>query len=215
MHFILRAATAAFLISAGAAQAAGDPPPQYKPDDVVRAYSGAQDAHCAPGTAADPDEGGCAPVVRTRGFSLATPGAKPRAQHGVEARPARGKPIYKASAPLAPRARPGDLMITFELGSDRLTPQARANAHAFAQALAAPELASARFAIDGHTDASGAASRNLALSEARAQAVRSYLVEQGVDPARLEAKGYGSERLADAQHPKSPANRRVEALRLN
>jgi outer membrane protein OmpA-like peptidoglycan-associated protein len=216
MRTILRAGVAVWLVSAAAAHAA-DPAAQYKPQDVVRAYSGAGDAKCAPGTVEDPD-GGCAPVVVTRGFSLAAPasgGQKTARPEPARAAATAAAPHYKASAPLAPRARPGDLMITFKLGSAELTPQARANAKAFATALASPELASARFAIGGHTDASGSPARNLALSDARAEAVKQVLVENGVDAARLEAKGYGSERLADPRHPRSPANRRVEGLRLN
>jgi outer membrane protein OmpA-like peptidoglycan-associated protein len=207
MQTLRRAAVAAFLMAATAARAAADPPPQYSPDDVVKAYSGAPAAQCSPGTVADP-EGGCAPVVRTRGFTLATPG-----QTSDKSRSAR--PIYKASAPLSPHVKPGDLLINFKLGSAELTPQARANARAFAAALAKPELSQTRFAIGGHTDASGAPARNVTLSEARAQAVKSFLVAQGVDAARLEAKGYGSERLADPGHPYAAGNRRVEGLRLN
>jgi len=203
----------ALAMSAG--MAAADPPAQYKPDDVVKAYSGgATAASCAPGTVADPD-GGCDPVVKvTRGFSLAAPARSSAAKPAGAAAP-HAPAVYKASAPLIAHAKPGDLLITFKLGSAELTPQARANAHAFATALGAPELADARFAIGGHTDASGSAQRNQALSQARAEAVKSVLVADGVDGARLEAKGYGSERLADAQHPRSPINRRVEGLRLN
>lgn len=203
----------ALVISAGAARAA-DPPAQYKPDDVVKAYSGAAATSCAPGTVANPD-GSCDPVVHPRGFSLATPGV---AKAGAPDRtgPAGAKHgLYKASAPLTAHAKPGDLLIGFSLGSAELTPQARSNARAFAAALKTPELANYRFAIDGHTDASGPASRNRTLSDARAQAVKTFLVAEGVEASRLEAKGYGSSRLADPHHPNSPTNRRVEGLRLN
>jgi outer membrane protein OmpA-like peptidoglycan-associated protein len=213
----LGAAAIAAVAWAGVACAA-DPPAQYRPEDVVKAYGAGTAASCAPGTVTDPD-GGCDPVVpKTRGFSLAAPGAAKRHGEAAAARSAArtsGAPVYKASAPLTRQARPGDLLITFKLGSAELTPQARANARAFAEALNSPALAGTHFAIGGHTDASGSAARNLSLSDARAQAVKSFLVAQGVDDARLEAKGYGSQRLADPAHPKSAANRRVEGLRLN
>ncbi len=45
--------------------------------------------------------------------------------------------------------------------------------------------------IQGHTDDKGAADYNLDLSQKRADAVRDYLIEAGIDPARLVAKGYG------------------------
>ena len=45
--------------------------------------------------------------------------------------------------------------------------------------------------VQGHTDNQGAAPYNLKLSESRAQAVVDTLVKLGVDPLRLQAKGYG------------------------
>jgi OOP family OmpA-OmpF porin len=45
--------------------------------------------------------------------------------------------------------------------------------------------------IGGHTDATGSAEYNLALSEHRAVAVRDAMIAAGVDGARLIAKGYG------------------------
>lgn len=48
--------------------------------------------------------------------------------------------------------------------------------------------------VGGHTDNSGDASSNLQLSQQRADAVRTYLVNQGVDPSALTARGYGDSR---------------------
>jgi OOP family OmpA-OmpF porin len=45
--------------------------------------------------------------------------------------------------------------------------------------------------IKGHTDNIGRAAYNMKLSESRAKAVMDYLVEKGIDPKRLSAKGYG------------------------
>ncbi|MEN9743131.1 MAG: hypothetical protein RLZZ65_936 [Bacteroidota bacterium] len=45
--------------------------------------------------------------------------------------------------------------------------------------------------INGHTDDLGAEQNNLLLSERRAQEVVNYLIELGIEPERLQAKGYG------------------------
>jgi outer membrane protein OmpA-like peptidoglycan-associated protein/Tol biopolymer transport system component len=45
--------------------------------------------------------------------------------------------------------------------------------------------------IGGHTDTRGDATENQQLSEGRANAVKNYLIEQGIDATRLSAKGYG------------------------
>ena len=46
--------------------------------------------------------------------------------------------------------------------------------------------------ISGHTDNTGDAAANVKLSQERADAVRNALIQAGVDPAKLVAKGYGS-----------------------
>jgi outer membrane protein OmpA-like peptidoglycan-associated protein len=69
-----------------------------------------------------------------------------------------------------------------------------------------------RVIVEGHTDASGPEAYNLALSEQRAEAVRSYLAGRGVDAARLEARGEGEAKpIADnASREGRALNRRVE-----
>ncbi|WP_026295685.1 OmpA family protein [Aromatoleum toluclasticum] len=68
--------------------------------------------------------------------------------------------------------------------------------------------------IEGHTDSTGSASFNQTLSENRAEAVRSYMGQRGVDANRLVAVGYGASRpVADNSTPQGRAqNRRVEVL---
>jgi outer membrane protein OmpA-like peptidoglycan-associated protein len=68
--------------------------------------------------------------------------------------------------------------------------------------------------IEGHTDSRGDAAKNLKLSEARARAVKAYLVGQGVEAERLDAKGFGQTRpIADNKTEKGrDANRRVELM---
>lgn len=45
--------------------------------------------------------------------------------------------------------------------------------------------------IQGHTDNEGVPANNLSLSERRAQGVRDFLIQNGIDKSRLTAKGYG------------------------
>lgn len=70
-----------------------------------------------------------------------------------------------------------------------------------------------RVEIGGHTDNIGAAQYNKDLSQARANAVVSYLANKGIDRRRLEAEGYGEEKpLASNDNEKEgrELNRRVE-----
>jgi outer membrane protein OmpA-like peptidoglycan-associated protein/tetratricopeptide (TPR) repeat protein len=67
--------------------------------------------------------------------------------------------------------------------------------------------------INGHTDNTGNAASNKALSLKRATAVVDYLVSHGVDSTRLSAKGYGSERPIvsnDDEESGRELNRRTE-----
>ena len=72
-----------------------------------------------------------------------------------------------------------------------------------------------RIRIEGHTDSQGRAEYNRALSDRRANSVMTYLVDQGVDPARLQAIGYGPDRpIADNRTSGGRAqNRRVELVK--
>jgi outer membrane protein OmpA-like peptidoglycan-associated protein len=102
------------------------------------------------------------------------------------------------------------MLITFELGSDRLSPQAKENLAEFAKALKGDKLAGATFDIDGHTDARGSDAYNLGLSNRRAEAVVGYLESLGVPRERLAAKGHG-ESQPRVEDPYADINRRVEA----
>ncbi|MCX8111880.1 MAG: OmpA family protein [Bacteroidia bacterium] len=71
-----------------------------------------------------------------------------------------------------------------------------------------------RVEIEGHTDSIGSAGYNQALSQRRAEAVRAYLIQQGISPERLTARGYGSSKpIADNRTEAGRAlNRRTELL---
>ena len=199
-----------FACSSAHAQA---PRPEYSKDDVVKAFS------CEKQGLTTASDGSCQPPLgETRGFSLRT-GAE-LAKPAEPMKPSsRVGSAYKKAIPTQPRPAKGiakhDLLITFANASADITPQGKANAHVFAQALNDPRLAAARFAIDGHTNAVGNAAYNLELSRRRANAVAEYLVSQGVQRSRLEVQGYGFDRPANIQNPRASANRRVEARRLD
>ncbi|MBN2341459.1 MAG: OmpA family protein [Deltaproteobacteria bacterium] len=66
--------------------------------------------------------------------------------------------------------------------------------------------------LSGHTDNQGDPEENLNLSEARAEAVRQYLIKQGIDGNRIAATGYGDQRpIAPNNNAKGrQKNRRTE-----
>jgi outer membrane protein OmpA-like peptidoglycan-associated protein len=74
------------------------------------------------------------------------------------------------------------------------------------------EYPSANFSIEGHTDADGKDAANLTLSENRAAAVKSYLIEKGISSSRLSSKGFGESMPIDSNKTKAGKanNRRVE-----
>lgn len=82
--------------------------------------------------------------------------------------------------------------VNFETGKAELTAEAQNLLLGVAQSLVAnPEV---RVEVQGHTDNTGSRALNVRLSKARAEAVRSFLVEHGVAADRLTAKGYGPDR---------------------
>ena len=69
--------------------------------------------------------------------------------------------------------------------------------------------------IQGHTDNVGTKEYNLNLSEKRAQEVVKYLIEKGIDPKRLQAKGYGmSQAIATNETEKGRAKNRRTAFKV-
>jgi peptidoglycan-associated lipoprotein len=68
--------------------------------------------------------------------------------------------------------------------------------------------------IEGHCDERGSAQFNLALGEQRALSARRYLINLGIDAAKIHTVSYGKERPADAGHTEESwsVNRRCEFL---
>jgi len=74
-----------------------------------------------------------------------------------------------------------------------------------------PEL---RFSIEGHTDSQGDDAANMVLSKQRAESVRKGLIKFGIDPPRLETKGFGESVPIDTNTTVEGRanNRRVEFI---
>ena len=70
----------------------------------------------------------------------------------------------------------------------------------------------AKFSIEGYTDISGKRDKNQKLSEDRAYSVKAYLIDKGINPARLTAKGFGPDKPIASNKTKKgrELNRRVE-----
>lgn len=102
--------------------------------------------------------------------------------------------------------------VLFATGESTLLPIAQQRLDQVAQAL--QTQGPRRILIEGHTDSRGNASTNQVLSQARAQAVRSYLMTRGLTGDMVEAVGVGPSRpIADNNTPEGRANnRRVEII---
>lgn len=98
--------------------------------------------------------------------------------------------------------------VEFDTGKASIRPASHAELDALAEAL---KSARVKGEIAGYTDHVGNSATNLRLSQARAEAVRAYLVGHGVDAAALTAKGHGdTSPVADNSTPEGrQRNRRV------
>ena len=102
--------------------------------------------------------------------------------------------------------------LLFATGQSELLPQAQSRLTEVAEAL--KQSPDTQLRIEGHTDARGTETLNQDLSVRRAEAVRNFLENRGIDPERIAIVGYGSSRpIADNRTPDGRAmNRRVEIV---
>jgi|GEM_PF-306741 len=100
--------------------------------------------------------------------------------------------------------------VNFKSGSAVLVPEATKTLDEAVQSLT--YWSDVKVEIGGYTDNRGTAALNKALSLDRAKAVRAYFASKGIEPSRMDVKGYGSENpVADNNTPEGQAqNRRVE-----
>jgi outer membrane protein OmpA-like peptidoglycan-associated protein len=103
--------------------------------------------------------------------------------------------------------------VLFPSGGSTLSAPARQSLDRVAEALTA-QASDSQIVVEGHTDARGSDQKNQELSQHRAEAVRDYLVEKGVDSERVAAVGRGeASPIADNDSAEGRAtNRRVEIV---
>ena len=102
--------------------------------------------------------------------------------------------------------------VLFQTGSNKLRPQVREKLSKLAGiVLAYPGL---KLEMEGHTDNIGGDTYNQTLSEGRAQAVRDYLVSQGVVSGSIVSRGFGKTKPIDTNDSNEgrQKNRRVEMV---
>ncbi|MGZ5182138.1 MAG: OmpA family protein [Ramlibacter sp.] len=103
-----------------------------------------------------------------------------------------------------------DRIIEFESGKAALTDAGKAVLDQMSVALLS--LKEKKVEVIGHTDNAGSRAGNLSLSQARAEAVKDYVVRRGVKAEMVSVSGEGPDRpVADNRTPEGRArNRRIE-----
>ena len=102
------------------------------------------------------------------------------------------KEPYTLNVPLSPLTAGSVIAlrnIFFNTASYDLLPASNAELEKLVQLLRTNTTL--RIELGGHTDNVGADAANLTLSDQRAQAVRDFVIAQGIDASRITAKGYG------------------------
>jgi outer membrane protein OmpA-like peptidoglycan-associated protein len=104
--------------------------------------------------------------------------------------------------------------IIFDTGSDKLNPESGPTLRKILKLL--QDDGDLRFEVQGHTDNQGNKKINQPLSEKRAEAVKTWLVTQGITADRLQTKGLGDTNPIDKNDtPEGRANnRRVEFVKI-
>lgn len=145
--------------------------------------------------------------------------AKERAaREAAEARAKEAMARLAVANALAIKDEPRGTVITvpsgvlFESGKFALLAGARSKLDPIAEALKQHE--DHKIIVEGHTDSQGTDESNLELGQKRAQAVRDYVVSQGVKADQITAVGIGEGRpVADNSTAEGRANnRRVEII---
>ena len=124
------------------------------------------------------------------------------------AKAVKAGPADCGTLPTDVKAKAVDFAIQFKVGSADLTPAAEQTLSDIGKILSmAPDRC---ILVEGHTDSTGNADKNLALSRDRAASVVRFIAEKGgVDRKRLVPSGKGSSDPLNNLDPRDPKNRRV------
>ena len=132
-------------------------------------------------------------------------------KEGVRTRSFKVRPDQPCAAE---KAASISMLITFSTNSAKVADSDKEPLDVLGRTLNRNELKHCDFVIEGHADPRGGADFNQRLSEARAQAVRDYLVEKhDIDKIRLTPIGKGDQELLNTQDPIDRKNRRVTIVR--
>ncbi|MCH9684000.1 MAG: OmpA family protein [Deltaproteobacteria bacterium] len=100
--------------------------------------------------------------------------------------------------------------IYFDTNKDLIKPKSERILNEALEVL--EKFSDVRLEISGHTDSRGGRTHNVDLSLRRAESVRTWLVEHGIDASRLETRGSGPDEPIDSNRTKAGRahNRRIE-----
>ncbi|MBK9152273.1 MAG: OmpA family protein [Saprospiraceae bacterium] len=100
--------------------------------------------------------------------------------------------------------------VFYKTGSDELSDLSKYELDNLADLM--QKNAGVRVELGGHTDNTGDPAANLTLSQKRADNVRAYLINKGIDAARLVSKGYGQDKPLESNDTEEgrQKNRRTE-----
>ncbi len=81
------------------------------------------------------------------------------------------------------------VLFFFDFNKSDMKPEYQVQVDELVEAM--NEFPGASFVVDGHTDTRGSEEYNMKLSQKRAEYVRQMLIDRGLDPNKLKAKGFG------------------------
>jgi peptidoglycan-associated lipoprotein len=124
-----------------------------------------------------------------------------------------GREGFEAGRPTVTPPQTFDTVL-FDYDSAQIVEAERAKAEAVASYLKGNPTTGV--ILEGHCDERGSNEYNMSLGERRSLALRAYLLNLGIDNARIQTRSYGEERPKDPGHNEDAwrVNRRVEFVFL-